>query len=102
MLARRDDKFEEQAREDCGLYSPENIRRLQIKFGQVIFQDRDTVLKVGEKRYIARCEAVDEYDREKGLLFCLIKAMGLTTSDVAKLLDGAVVKNSSKKPKVVK
>lgn len=72
------------------------------EFGRVFVQDGDTVLRVGDRVFKARPESGERYDAEKGLLVCLVKAMGLTTSDVIEMLDKAVVKNSRKKSPAIK
>lgn len=71
-------------------------------FGKVYYQEDNTVLKIGNDTFVAVPEKGDKFDAEKGLLICVAKAMGLTTTDILKLKDNAVHKNSKKKKKVVK
>lgn len=68
-----------------------------VKFGKVYFQNKRTVLKIGEDVFMSTPEKGEKYDPEKGLLICLMKAMGMTTSDFLKLYERA--KDVSKKTK---
>lgn len=68
-----------------------------VKFGKVYFQNKRTVLKIGEDVFMSTPEKGEKYDPEKGLLICLMKAMGMTTSDFLKLYKRA--KDVSKKTK---
>lgn len=68
-----------------------------VKFGKVYFQSKRTVLKIGEDVFMSTPEKGEKYDPEKGLLICLMKAMGMTTSDFLKLYERA--KDVSKKTK---
>lgn len=72
------------------------------KFGRVIYEDGVTVLKVADRVFTARAEAGEAYDAEKGLLICLMKAMGMSVSDMLKLKNSAIVKKSKKSSKVIK
>lgn len=69
----------------------ENIDMLttrEIRFDdfKVIFQNEKTVLKVKDEVYIAKCEKGDEFDPEKGLMVCLLKYLGISTSDLLYLM----------------
>lgn len=68
-----------------------------VKNGKVYFQNKRTVLKIGEDVFMSTPEKGEKYDPEKGLLICLMKAMGMTTSDFLKLYKRA--KDVSKKTK---
>ena len=62
-----------------------------------VFVNGDVVtLKVGDRVYTAKPEKGEKFDLEKGLLVCLAKANGYSTSDMLKLVSDAVVQ--SKKP----
>lgn len=63
-------------------------------YGEVIFQDKNTILKIGNETYIAKPEKGEVFDKEKGILVCLVKALGLTTTDVIKLLNNSKTKTS--------
>ena len=86
---------------DCSLSS---ARRKNPKLDdtKVIYQDDVTVLKTNGKVYTAKPEKGEKFDKEKGLLICLVKALGLTTSDVLKLVDKAEVKKSKGKANIIK
>ena len=65
----------------------EKRRPAQIK--RVVFEGKTTVLITDKGKYIATCEKGDKFDREKGLLVCLAKANGYSTSDILELLENA-------------
>mgnify|MGYP003291453905 CR=1 FL=1 len=73
-----------------------------LEKAKVIFQDKNTVLRVGNEVYVAKPEKGEKFDKEKGLLVCLIKALGVTTSDFLELMQSGIDKNSRKKPTAVK
>ena len=50
-------------------------------------------------RYISRPEKGDKYDKEKGFLVALAKYNGFSTTNIQKLIKGAIVKNADKKCK---
>ena len=64
---------------------------------EVIFQDDATVLIVDGKKYISKPEKGEKYDAEKGLLVCLMKCAGLTTSDFLGLMKNAKVNKKTVK-----
>ena len=76
--------------------------RRRILGGKLIFNGRDTVLKVGDETYVARCEERDRYDREKGLAMCILKAMGFNASDLLKFADRGIEFTAKKEPKTIK
>lgn len=59
------------------------------KINRVVFEGKTTVLITDKGKYIATCEKGDKFDREKGLLVCLAKANGYSTSDILELLENA-------------
>lgn len=63
---------------------------------RVIFNDRATILFKDGKKFVAKCEPEDEFDKEKGLYVCLAKSAGYKFNDIQKLLDNAYSKNPSK------
>ena len=63
--------------------------------GKVYQQGRRTVLKVGNDVFMSEPEKGEKYDAEKGLLICLIKAMGMNITDFLYLSKSA--KNTTKK-----
>ena len=85
-----------------GVKVNEPSKRVNLNEIEVIFQDDTTVLKTNGKVYTAKPEKGEKFDPEKGLLICLVKALGLTTSDVLKLVDKAEVKKSKRKANVIK
>lgn len=68
-----------------------------IKEGKVIYQDKNTILKIGNQTYIAKPEKGDKFDAEKGLLICMMKAVGFTTSDFLELFAKAKYNTTGKK-----
>lgn len=56
---------------------------------KVIFQDDTTILIVNGKKYFAKTEKGEKFDAEKGLLVCLMKCAGLTTTDFLDLMKNA-------------
>lgn len=79
-------------------------KRVNLNEIEVIFQDDATVLKANGKVYVSRPEKGEKYDREKGLLVCLMKSLGLTTSKFLSLIEnakvcGKTVKNHKKNNK---
>lgn len=63
--------------------------------GKVYQQGKRTVLKVGKDVFMSEPEKGEKYDAEKGLLICLIKAMGMNITDFLYLSKSA--KNTTKK-----
>lgn len=49
-------------------------------------KNNTTTLKIGDKIYTAKKEKGDKMDAEKGLMSCLLKACGITTTQILKLL----------------
>lgn len=66
-------------------------RRSNFENLKVIFQDKTTILIDGDKKYFARPEKGEKFDAEKGLLVCLMKKFGVTTSDLLKIRENAKV-----------
>lgn len=67
---------------------------------KVIFQDNTTILidNFGDK-YIAKPEKGEKFDEEKGLLVCLAKFNGISTTQILSLLDSAIRKTSKNEKK---
>lgn len=63
---------------------------------RVIFNDRATILFKDGKKFVAKCEPDDEFDKEKGLYVCLAKSAGYKFKDIQKLLDNAYSKTPYK------
>ena len=70
------------------------------KIEKVIFQDNTTILidNFGDK-YIAKPEKGEKFDEEKGLLVCLAKFNGISTTQILSLLDSAIRKTSKNEKK---
>lgn len=64
-------------------------KRRPAQINRVVFEGKTTVLITENGKYIATCEKGDKFDREKGLLVCLAKANGYSTSDILELLENA-------------
>lgn len=58
-----------------------------------------TVLKRNGKTYISRPEKGEKFDLEKGVMVCLLKSCGYSTSDILKLVNDAKIQKSKKKKK---
>ena len=58
-------------------------------YNKLIFRDNATILFKDGKRYVAKCEKGEKYDKEKGLLVCLAKAHGYNFKDLQEMLAGA-------------
>lgn len=71
-------------------------------YARIFYNNQDTVLKIGDETFVAQTEKGEKFDPEKGLLVCLVKALGLTTSDVLDLYGRAEVKKSKRKANVIK
>jgi hypothetical protein len=63
--------------------------------GKVYQQGKRTVLKVGNDVFMSEPEKGEKFDAEKGLLICIVKAMGMKTTDFLYL--AKTVKNVTKK-----
>lgn len=63
-----------------------------VKAPQVIFDGEKTTLIKDGKKYVAKCNDGDTYDREKGLLVCLAKANGITYQEICEMLKNAETK----------
>lgn len=66
-------------------WKPEEI----VKHGKVFYQDKRTVLRIGDDVFMSVPEKGEKYDKEKGLLICIMKAMGLSTSDFLKIKENS-------------
>ena len=56
---------------------------------KVIFNDKATILFLNGKKYIAKCDEEDTYDKEKGLLLCLAKSIGYGYDAIKKMIENA-------------
>lgn len=83
-------------KEDGWKWTPEMFES-NASPNKLIFRDNATILIKDGKRYVAKCEAGDTYDREKGLLVCLAKANGITFNDIQEMLNNAEVQGDKDK-----
>lgn len=60
-----------------------------VEYGKVFYQDKRTVLRIGDDVFMSVPEKGEKYDKEKGLLICIMKAMGLSTSDFLKIKENS-------------
>ena len=90
MLARRC--------EDLGLeyeltvrpkYVGDEFRTLQPHHDFIIFNGNKTILKTKYSNFITTCDNEDNFDKEKGVMLCLLKSCGYSYTDVKKLVDNA-------------
>lgn len=56
---------------------------------RVEFSGSATILYKYGKKYVAKCDKDEKFDKEKGLYVCLAKAAGYKFDDIQKLLDNA-------------
>lgn len=56
---------------------------------EVIFNPPATILYKDGEKYVSKCDSVDTFDEEKGLMLCLLKSHGYTYSDIERLLNSA-------------
>lgn len=56
---------------------------------KVIFRDKATILFLNGKKYVAKCDKEDTFDKEKGLLLCLAKSIGYGYKDIQKMIENA-------------
>lgn len=63
---------------------------------QVFVNGNVTTLKIGDKVYTSKPEKGEKFDLEKGILVCLAKANGYSTSDVIYLTKTAKMQSKSK------
>lgn len=68
---------------------------------KLIFRDNATILIKDDKKYVAKCEAGDTYDREKGLLVALAKANGYNFKEIQKMLANAEIQGENKQVREV-
>lgn len=71
---------------DYAIDKQEN-EKIKDKDMKVVFSDRVTILFKDGKKFVAKCDPEDEFDKEKGLYVCLAKAAGYKFNDIQKLLD---------------
>lgn len=56
---------------------------------RVEFRGSATILYKDGKKFVAKCDKNEKFDKEKGLYVCLAKAAGYKFGDIQKLLDNA-------------
>lgn len=56
-----------------------------------------TILKRNGKTYTSRPEKGEKFDLEKGIMVCLLKSCGFSTSDILKLVKNAKIQPNKKK-----
>lgn len=72
-----------------------------IDKGKLIFRDNATILIKNGKKYVAKCEAGDTYDREKGLLVALAKANGYNFKEIQEMIANATIQGKNKQVREV-
>ena len=68
---------------------------------KLIFRDNATILIKDGKKYVAKCEAGDTYDREKGLLVALAKANGYNFKEIQEMITNAEIQCKNKQVREV-
>ncbi len=63
---------------------------------KIIFRDKATILFQDGKKYVAKCNAEETYDREKGVLMALAKAHGYSYRDIEKMVAEAEIQGSKR------
>lgn len=66
-----------------------DMREYKINNARVVYHNNNTILYWDGEKYTAIPEKGEKFDAEKGLMVCLLKAMGITTSDFLKLYKNA-------------
>lgn len=96
--------------------TPEEIKDLQIcltneirsklglkkkkKLPKVVVNDKTVVLIADDgKKYFSRPEKGEKFDLEKGVLVCLAKYAGFTTSDILEIVEKAQIQPKKSKNK---
>lgn len=85
-------------------FTKDNIKSNNSKKPQVYVNGNVTTLKKGNKVFHAKAEKGDNFDLEKGVLVCVAKSAGWTTSEILELIENAkihrkVEKKANKKKK---
>lgn len=68
---------------------------------KLIFRGSATILIKDGKKYVAKCEAGDTYDREKGLLVALAKANGYNFKEIQEMIANAEIQDENKQVREV-
>lgn len=68
---------------------------------KLIFRGSATILIKDGKKYVAKCEAGDTYDREKGLLVALAKANGYKFQEIQEMIANAEIQGGNKQVREV-
>ena len=86
-------------------YLPKRVKKTKysasqiVEHGKVFLQDKRTVLRIGDDVFMSTPEKCEKYDAEKGVLICIMKAMGMSTSDFLKVFENAKDTRKGKKHK---
>lgn len=75
-------------------WTPEMVE--EVRADKLIFRDNTTILIKDGEKYVAKCEAGDTYDREKGVLMALAKAHGYSYRDIEKMVAEAEIQGSKR------
>ena len=87
------------------LYFPKKVKKTKysasqiVKHGKVSLQDKRTVLKIDDDVFMSTPEKGEKFDSEKGLLICIMKAMGMSTSDFLKIYENSKTVKQGKRHK---
>lgn len=73
----------------CLYFLPEKLEK--IGSGEkLIFTGNKTIYINGGNKFIAECNKEDDFDKEKGLLFCIAKEAGYTYNDIKNLIKNSI------------
>lgn len=65
-------------------------KKLIFNGKKLIFTGNKTIYINGRNKFIAECNKEDNFDKEKGLLFCIAKEAGYTYNDIKNLIKNSI------------
>lgn len=90
------------AREEERILRQRKNRESRFKNCELYFIDETAMLKVGDQIFLAKPESGERFDAEKGLLVCLLKAIGIRPSEYMEILNRAVFKKTKQEHNEIK
>lgn len=73
-----------------------DLKQPKLSISDVKFEGMKTSCKINGKEYYRLCHPEDAFDKEKGILLCIAKAVGINYRDIEKLRDKSKVKHIKK------
>lgn len=81
----------------CLYFLPESLEKINsskklifTSSKKLIFTGNKTIYINGRNKFIAECNKEDNFDKEKGLLFCIAKEAGYTYNDIKNLIKNSI------------